>query len=74
MVQPTKKDCERHQGGHRNWSCEHERPSVLPARDWVCQIHTHTKAKLGWQTQLVDGVLRVEHVEMCEILPKSLIN
>ena len=58
------RDCERHQGGLRNWSCEHKRPTVLPARDWDCQIHTHTKATLGWQTQLVDGVLRVEHINV----------
>ena len=43
------RDCEQHHGGLRNWSCEHERPTVLPARDWVCQIHTH---KTGMSTTL----------------------
>ena len=47
---PTiQRDCERHHIELRNWSCEHENPSVLPARDWVCQIHTH---KTGMSTTL----------------------
>ena len=43
------RDCERHHNGLRNWSCEHERSTVLPARDRVCQIHTH---KTGMSTTL----------------------
>ena len=47
------RDCERHHSGLRNWSCEHENPTVLPARDWVCQIHTHetgmsTTLSMNW--------------------------
>ena len=54
---PTiERDCERHNIELRNWSCEHENPSVLPARDWVCQTIPRP-AMLGWQTQHVDGVV-----------------
>ena len=45
----NQRDCERHHRGLRNWSCEHENPTVLPARDWVCQIHTQ---KTGMSTTL----------------------
>ena len=74
MVQPFKGTVNDTTVGSASGAVNTKIPAVLPVRDWVCQIHTHTKATLGWQTQLVDVVLRVEHVEMCEILPKSLIN
>ena len=32
------RDCEQHHGELRKWSCEHNRSTVLPARDWVCQF------------------------------------
>ena len=52
------RDCEGHRGRFRNWSRGHSRPVVLPAREWICQIHAHSHATLGRQAQLVDGVIR----------------
>ena len=61
------RDCEGHHGRFHSWSRGHENPTELPPRDWVCQIHTHTKATdttrrwcASYQTQ-----------EEREILPKA---
>ena len=35
------RDCEGHHGRFHSWSRGHARPAVLPARDWICQIHAH---------------------------------
>ena len=47
------RDCEGHLGRFRNWSRGHARPAVLPARDWICQIHAHSHATLGRQAHLL---------------------
>ena len=38
------RDCERHHDGLRNWSCEHKRSAVLPARDWVQRTQLHVSS------------------------------
>ena len=50
MVLPKKKkDCEGQHCRVRSWSRGHERPTVLPARDRIYQIHAHSHATLRRQ-------------------------
>ena len=66
MVKPTKGTVNDTKVGSATGAVNTHVPLYFPL-----ETRSDTTATLGWQTQLVDGVLRVEHVEMCEILPKS---
>ena len=73
MVQPTKGTVYDTTVDSATGAVNTSVPLYFPLETGSAKSKTY-KATLRWQTQLVDGVLRVEHEEMSEILPTSLIN